>query len=97
MDTPPQRVCGGGGAQPSADSICKSAATPSRRYKASIRDVEGKRGSERNANTTLFFITFNNVIMCDMDMEVNPWHVNERDSKSDLHFNMRLLMMMIIT
>lgn len=35
--------------------------------------------------------------MCDMDMEVNPWHVNERDSKSDLHFNMMLMMMMIIT
>lgn len=57
---------------------------------------QGRRGegSDGNANTTLFFITFNNVIMCDMDMEVNPWHVNERDSKSDLHFN---IIIMIIT
>lgn len=54
---------------------------------ASMRGC-GPESRGGNANTTLFFITFNNVIMCDMNMEVNPWHVNERDFKSDLHLNM---------
>lgn len=40
--------------QPSADSICKSAATPSSRYKESMMVQRETECGDGNANTTLF-------------------------------------------